>query len=224
MKTCVEPPMDDADLTDAQTVALNYAAPAARPVYRSLFAFETRLGRMVAGAREPALVQIRMAWWREQLQGLDDRPHSDPLLRLLTQSGWAARSRDLVEMVDGWEALLFYRENATTLPDSIRARTAGYAAAARLLGMEADGAAVAEGARWWVAADALHHLRAGGDDASVQDLTQGWPIRLPRLPRQLRPVSVLAALGQRSLLRGGQPPLSRRGDALAALRVGLVGR
>lgn len=216
--------MDEADLTDAQAVALNYAAPTARAVYHSLFALETRLGRVVAGAREPALVQIRMAWWREQLQGLDQRQHSDPLLRMMAESGWATRSRELVQVVDGWEALLFHSGSATTVLDSIRARTAGYAAAARLLGVEADGAVVADSARWWAAADALHHLSRGGDNISVQDLTRGWPIRLPRLPRQLRPVSVLAALGQRALLRGGQQPLSRRGDALAALRVGLLGR
>ena len=51
------------------------------------------------------LGQLRLAWWRDRLN--DDPakwPKGEPLLGRL--GSWGERSRALVPLVDGWEALL----------------------------------------------------------------------------------------------------------------------
>ena len=54
-----------------------------RDPWLAALALDGRIGRMVLGASEPMLGQVRLAWWRDQLgKPIDDRPRGDPLLDL----------------------------------------------------------------------------------------------------------------------------------------------
>lgn len=208
--------------SDIYRLALGYARPVSRQVYAALFDLEMQLARMVCSNGEPMLRQIKLAWWREQLDTLGETSHSNPLLRSLA-SHWRTQRSSLVEMVDGWETLLM-QAGERDLELCIRRRSAGYEAAAKLLDAPVADADIAVTIRWWLAADLLGCPTEGSERAILLRLAQSWPGALPRLPAALRPFSVLASLGQRAVLRGGAPPLSHRTDALAAARVGLLGR
>lgn len=215
--------MDALALTDSPALALRYCGQSARPVFAALFALDTKLGRMVASASQPMLCQIRLAWWREQIGMLSRTSPSDPLLRLL-QIHWLPAAPALVAVVEGWELLLGRPVDAITLRRCMRLRSEGYTALAQLRGILNRRRHVEEAVRWWVAADTLQHLRLPGERSALIQVTRDWPLRIPRLPSALRPITILAVLGQRAVLRGGDPPLSRRTDALVAARVGLFGR
>ena len=61
-------------------------APApARPALLALHAYDLEQQRVVAEARDPMLAEIRLAWWREQLEKLSAgrEPPPQPLLRAL---------------------------------------------------------------------------------------------------------------------------------------------
>ena len=65
-------------------LALTYApARATRPTL-ALLALDARLAGIVRSASEPMLAQLRLAWWREQLEiDLTARPAGEPLLAVL---------------------------------------------------------------------------------------------------------------------------------------------
>ena len=84
--------------------------PAARrDAFAALFAIDLAMGDVVARSTEPALGRIKLAWWREQLQALDEAPPpAEPRLRAaaahllpLGVSGAA-----LAELETGWATLL----------------------------------------------------------------------------------------------------------------------
>lgn len=86
-------------------------APApARAALVALHALDLEQQRVVAEAREPMLAEIRLAWWREQLEALSagKAPPPQPILRAL---GHDARTRgadltDLARIEEGFLPLL----------------------------------------------------------------------------------------------------------------------
>lgn len=80
-----------------------------REAFAALFAIDSAMGDVVARSTEPALGRIKLAWWREQLQALDEAPPpAEPRLRAaaaqllpLGVSGAA-----LAELEAGWATLL----------------------------------------------------------------------------------------------------------------------
>ncbi|MBL4895663.1 MAG: hypothetical protein JKY75_02195, partial [Erythrobacter sp.] len=109
--------MESADLLDecpeVTRVALS-SASAHRDIWLAAFALDGRVGRMVLGASEPMLGQMRLAWWRDQLgKAVHDRPRGDHLLDLIG-TNWNRNEAALVELIDGWEALLSPRPLAET--------------------------------------------------------------------------------------------------------------
>jgi 15-cis-phytoene synthase len=80
-----------------------------RDAFEALFAIDAAMGDVVARSTEPALGRIKLAWWREQLQALDEAPPpAEPRLRAaaaqllpLGVSGSA-----LAEIETGWATLL----------------------------------------------------------------------------------------------------------------------
>src|ERR1700741_297330 len=85
-------------------LALAYAAGDARLPTLALLALDTRLAGIVRNSHEPSLAQLRLAWWREQLQvEAADWPRGEPLLAAL--KSWQGGHLSLVELVNGWEYL-----------------------------------------------------------------------------------------------------------------------
>src|SRR5690348_17161095 len=132
------------ELPPVQRLALAYAPQQARPATLALLALDARLAGILRRRGEPALAQMRLAWWRDVLQKDKEAwPRGDILLGQLRE--W----RDpvgLVPLVDGWEALL-----GESFERAVDEFVQGRAVAVRQLAAEfgvtngtAEGAAV-----WW---------------------------------------------------------------------------
>ena len=61
-----------------------YAPADVRPAWMALHGLDLELESVVAGTTEPMIGAIRLAWWREALQGLDaGKVPAQPLLQLI---------------------------------------------------------------------------------------------------------------------------------------------
>lgn len=147
-------------------LALVYARPGERPLWRGYFALEARLAETELRVSQPIMAQLRLAWWRDRLATpAREWPAGEPLLASLAP--WDAERSALVALVDGWEALLVEADDGRQLAE---ARVAVMLALGRLL--EAGAAtAIERVARAWVG------------------LGEGEG----RLPTAMRPLAVLRA-------------------------------
>lgn len=189
----------------------------------ALLAFDAHLGRLVASVKEPLVGQIRLAWWREELaKPAAARPRGNPELDALGVH-WGGEEAALVTLVNGWECLF----GAAPLPEGdvgqfAAARGSALAAFARLAGA-GDAAADAELAgRRWALADLAERASDARERALCKELFADTR-RPAHLPRVLRGAAVLDGLAARAMARG-EPLMAGRGGALAALRLGLLGR
>ncbi len=126
-------------------------------------------------------------------------------------------------MVDGWEILLGERPlDPPDIDAHAQSRAQGWVALARNLGFEEYAAPVAAAAERWLLVDFAWNGAKVGEHILALKLASAIECH-ERLPRALRPLSVLDGLAQRALEKS-RPPLSRASDMLRALRTGLLGR
>lgn len=215
---------DHEALPPEQRLALSYTRPDLRPALASFFALDRRFGQIVAKTSEPVMGQMRLAWWREQLEKpVGDRPAGDFLLDAVSQY-WAGQEEGMVSLVDGWEELLVI-DNLTRAEAkrfcSNRARPLALLAAR--CGSGAGVRAQAAGERW-AAADAAVHVSSDEEREVLLATGLGRTSGKGGIPRSMRGLAVLEALALRSMRRGGRPLMDGRGAALTALRAGLLGR
>lgn len=199
-------------------LALASAPEPARAALQALWALDAALGRVVAAGREPMIVRIRLAWWREALERLDrEPPPNEPVLEGLARAVLprGVTGVELAQMESGW-ALLPGDQPIT--PDALDAyaRARGgllFRHAARLLGGNVDVGAAGEA---WALIDLARHSTEKADVAAA--LAAARRRLLPaRWPRALRPLGMLTVLAQRDLARGperweepGAPPRTAR--------------
>ena len=205
-------------------MAVAYTPAPARPAMRALLALDAHLSRLVAGTSEPMVGQIRLAWWREELaKPAGQRAAGSPELAMIGDA-WTGEEPALIALVEGWEHLL---EAGRLARESVIAfaagRGTGFAALARLAGVAAAAEDAAGAGRCWALADLAAHTRDEDERALCRTIFQEVDDRGRRLPRVLRGLAVLGGLARRAILRG-EPLLDGRGGALAALRLGLLGR
>ena len=93
------------DLPDWAGLALALADGGLRNRLDALLRLHHHLSRVVLSSKEPALVQIRLAWWREELRQPSDAGQADPLLGAL-KDAWSGEVAKIVAVVDAWEGLL----------------------------------------------------------------------------------------------------------------------
>ncbi|MFN3371652.1 MAG: squalene/phytoene synthase family protein [Sphingomonadaceae bacterium] len=88
-------------------LATLWAPPQARAALLAIHAYDVEQQRVVADAREPLLAEIRLAWWREQLEGLarGQLAPPQPLLRALRHQA-RPRGVDLAALTALEEGLL----------------------------------------------------------------------------------------------------------------------
>lgn len=181
-----------------------------RPAFDALFAIDEAMGDIVGRANEPALAAIKLAWWRERLEELDEgKVPAEPRLRaaadeLLTRSIAGA---SLAQLEDGWAAML------DTDPDPGRTVARG----ARLFEMASSLIGVAD--PMIDTAGRLYALASIGHRPLVSA-----ELARHRFPRALRPLTALAALAARDAKRGGSEPEGTPGRAWTLLRHRLTGR
>ena len=196
------------ELPAVRRLALSYATRAAHPPFLALLALDAKLGGVVAAAREPVLAQIKLAWWRERLAApAAERPRGQPLLAALTC--WGGHEPVLIALVEAWEAMLGDAPDAAGIGE---ARAAAMRSLAHLVGAGAAAEPAGGAARVW--SDAELGLPS----------VPGPAFSLAALPRALRPLVVLAGLGQRAARRGQRGLIERPADMLCAIRLGLSGR
>lgn len=207
-------------LPPPQRLALAYAPRRLRGATLGLLALDAHLAALVRRTREPLLGQARLAWWRERLEEpAERRPHGDPLLDLLAV--WQGHEAGLIALVDGWEHLLGPALDGLAISAFAEGRAAAFGALAGLAG-ESDEAGVA--GKRWALADLAAHLGNPEEKARALDAAAALGRRAIPLSRALRPLAVLDGLARRSLANGGAPLAHGPLAALAALRLGIVGR
>lgn len=187
-------------------LATLYAPPTARAGLFALHALDLELAEVARSTTEPMLGQIRLAWWREQLQALDGgaRPAQPTLAALadhLLPSGIAGASLEPLE--DAWLALL---------DDDIEAHAAArgrlFGAAVELLLPGCDAPAVERARRigvGWAIVDVARNGVGVGDDALAR---AGEMLSVAEIAAPARTLAGLAALARRdlaSLQRGRMP-------------------
>lgn len=207
-----------------QRLALSYAPFRSRLPFLAFLALDARLAGIVRQVSEPILAQMRLAWWRDILaKEPGERPSGEPLLELL--GSWAGEEQALACLVDGWEFLLAEPPMASAQIEMFgQARSAPFAGLARLTGVPVDAEAAGQAGMGWVLADLANGMSNADERNAALGLARENTDVLPRLPRALRPLTVLAGLARRSVGRGGKPLLDGPASGLLAMRLGIVGR
>ena len=185
----MEPALDELDPLDWLVAA---AARNDAPWARLVFALDRRCGQAVAAASEPIIAQMRLAWWRDVLEGRQ-AGKGEPLVEALrANSRFAAGAPALVRIVNGWEELATGGDEG--LAPFAKERGGGLFAA---LGANADGEA--PGALW-----ALWDMGDGSPNAQAQARAMAHAPLPAGLPE---PAQLLAMLARADVRHGrGRPP------------------
>ena len=199
------------DLPDWAGLALALADGGFRNRLDALLRLHHHLSRVVLSSKEPALIQMRLAWWREELRKPSDVGQADPLLGALKKE-WSGDVAKVVAIVDAWEGLLADRPWPDTVIEAL-GLAYGNAFASMAGTKEAD-AARTHG-RCWASAE----LRLAGYENALGQLP-----RLPKLSRNLRSLALIGGLSRRALSRPEMALLGDRLSPLAAMRLGIFGR
>jgi phytoene synthase len=179
-----------------------------RPAFDTALALDDRLAEIALGAAQPALGAIKLAWWRDQLAALDTQPPPpEPMLGLVVSELMVAgvSGADCAELAEGWGAILEEQ------PDPVPRGTSLFALLGKLIGL-----AEVPGGEAFSRADLA---RRSGDAE--------WLRKLPvtQVPRPVRPVTVLDALGRRDAERFWPPePEATPGRSWTLIRHRLTGR
>ncbi len=206
-----------------QRLALTYAPKRNRPATLALFALDAKFARIMSNSTEPLLVQMRLAWWRDQLTlPREDRPSGDPLLALLGDT-WGGAESPLIALIDGWEGLLAEK---TLEADDASGFASGRATAfVGLAGKPSCDDDVRTAARVWSLIDLQSRLSDEGERAMLDGLiVDAIPSARVKLPRTMRPLYVLYGLAIRKYRMKEPELVGSRGSVAAALRLGLLGR
>lgn len=178
---------------------------------------------VVAGSSDPALGAIRLAWWREALQRLDQSASpAEPRLQAVADHllPRGVTGAELAKLEDCWAALLEPFPWTILAAELVRVRGhILFGISARLLGR--PGREAEDAGAIWSLVDVAHHC---GDPASREMLLSQARKSVAELGRQrpsrnLRPLTTLAAVAAHDALGG-----SSRGRGAVALIHSLTGR
>ncbi len=195
-----------------------------------MFLIDGAMGEVVRTTREPMLGPIRLAWWRERLEELDEKPGApaEPRLqqveRELIPRGLSGH--DLAGLEPGWLRLFDPFPWGIETSEAIWLRgNLLFGLGARVLGERTDEIQAAGGL--WALADIARHCTDAGSRDMLLSQARGFAKALAgaRFPARLRPLSMLAALAVRDCRTGA--PFEAEGTparAAAMLRHRLGGR
>ena len=164
--------------------------------FDALFDIDAAMADVVAQSTQPALGAIKLAWWRERLEELDqgivpDEPRLQAAVAELLPRG--VSGADLSRIECGW-AVLF-----TEVPDLLLAEDRGeelFRIGMQLLGDEH--ASLIPAGRMVAGVD---FARRGYREIEPARVAMGGV----RFPKSLRPLTAFAALAARDIRRGGPP-------------------
>ncbi|MEI6643804.1 MAG: hypothetical protein WCL10_17390 [Novosphingobium sp.] len=187
----------DIQLSPPERLAVLYAPRGRQALWEGFLLLERRLADAAREGRDPLMIQLRLAWWRDRFdQPASDWPQGEPLLALLR--AWDGERPALRGLVDGWEARIVGEDGGADLG---KARVEAICALARLSGFEAS-----EPVR-----------RAAAEWLGLETPRSPAPI----LPGAMRPLVILRGMALCETSGKAGSPLR---DFLAILRLGLLGR
>lgn len=167
---------------------------------------------------QPTLAAIKLAWWRERLEQLDDglvpaEPRFEDAARELLPRG--VSGADLAGLEEGWAACL------DAPPDLALVTEHGarlFALGARLLGVPFEDGTIGAAGRVFAGVDVGRRR--------IVDLVPGEATMSRRIAKSARPLTGLAALAARDLRRAGSAfePEATPGRSWTLLRHRLTGR
>jgi len=211
-------------------LALTYVPLRDRGAVAGLFAIDRAMADVVRTTTEPMLGPIRLAWWRERLEELDDdasasaEPRLQAVERELLPRG--VSGRELAALEAGWLRLF------DPFPWSIQTSEAIWLRGNLLFGLAARAVRQADehiqgAGGLWTLVDAARHCSDPQSRATLLDQASAFGRGLAgvRFAGRLRPLSALAVLALRDCRRG--EPFEREGTparAAAMLRHRLSGR
>jgi phytoene synthase len=207
-----------AELRDRDLVRLYWPAEL-RPACDALFDIYDAMGDVVTKATEPALGTVKLAWWRERLEELDEgKVPAEPGLQAaaveLLPRGISGA--DLADLEGGWATLL---QEEPDVEDIAVAGAKLFELAASLLGATH---ALIEPAGRLYAYENVERRRLMTMHWSSDELYQ---LSTHPFPKALRPLTALTALAARDAKRGTQvEPEATPGRALALIRHRVSGR
>jgi phytoene synthase len=193
----MDPDSGDIELSPPERLAVLYAPRAAQVLWEGFLLLDRRLADAAREGRDPLMIQLRLAWWRDRFdQPSSAWPQGEPLLALLR--AWDAERAALRGLVDGWEARTVGEDGGAELG---KARVDAICALALLSGVRPDDVVRRAAAEW----------------LGLEPAGAGAPI----LSGKLRPLVILRGMALRDA--AGRPGGPVR-DFLAILRLGLFGR
>lgn len=213
-------------------LSMAYAPAAARPVLETIWMLDAQLGAIVRSTGEPMIGAMRLTWWRDAIEGLEDAPPpAEPLLQRLyaTLAGSGQGAGPLADMVEGWMLLLEPMPlSEAVLQDYARLRGGVlFGGLARALGAVEE-PMIAEAGAGWALVDFALRCSDGATAQAARALALPMLRRAlaARWPRAARPLGMLAHLAMRDAEAG--PDARRRPGSprrmLRMLRHRLTGR
>ena len=193
-----------------------------RAALSALLGLDAALADVVRTTTQPAIGQIRLAWWREQLAKLDHTP--PPAMPVLTTLAETVLPRGvtgaaLVKVVEGWEVLIEEETLDHEALGRFGAERGGqlFALAAAILGGDAGRAATL--GQGWALADLMQHI----DDPAPAEQAAMLACKALATPlgRVAKPLGMLALSARLDLARVA-PGGPKRAARLAWF--GLAGR
>lgn len=190
-------------------LALHYAPRDRRDALGALWALDARMRRIFVEAREPAIAQIKLAWWEERLAALrQGHAPAEPLLERLADdlAGIADAGVRLSAIPAAWRGLFAEVPwPAERLDGYARERGRGVMA----LGAEVLGAAASEAQLLAGEGQALFDLavlhQAGGDAVMAAAAERFRLAGRFVWPRAVRPLGMIAELARRDALANRVP-------------------
>jgi phytoene synthase len=187
----------DIALSPPERLAVLYAPRRVQALWEGFLLLDRRLADAAREGRDPLMIQLRLAWWRDRFdQPAAQWPLGEPLLEQLR--AWDAERSALRGLVDGWEARIVGEDGGAELG---KARVTAVHALARMSGV-GGGEPVRRAAAEWLGLEAPAHPA-------------------PILPGAMRPLVILRGMALREASGKTGSPLR---DFLAILRLGLIGR
>lgn len=211
-------------------LALTYVPLPNRGALAALFAIDRAMGDVVRTTKEPMLGPIRLAWWRERLEELDDdmSAPAEPRLQQVARELLPRQitGRELATLESGWLRLFDPFPWAVQTGEAIWFRgNLLFGLGARLLGCVDERIQGAGGL--WALVDAARNCSDPDSRAMLLSQARSFAHGLAnvRFPGPLRPLSMLSAVSMRDCKRG--EPFERQGTpgrAAAMLRHRFSGR
>lgn len=191
-----------------------------RPAFDALFAIDDVMAEVVASSTQPALGAIRLAWWREALERLDQHPPpAEPRLQAAAEHllPLGVTGATLAGLEAGHAALL---QETVEAAQVVLAGERLFAIGGKLLGAD-DSMLPSAGRTYAIGAAA----RDGRSLETIEDMLKMLDVKEHRFPTRLRPLTALTRLARRDYLNfPAVEPEATPARAFALIRHRLTGR